>query len=198
MSDLIIPLVLAVGGLIAAFAAYRGVRRGGARFYTLEREAILRRASFTIIGSAALFVFAIGLIVFQQQQAITIEATEEAAILESGQPLSTPTPVGIQFPPTDTPMPTVDVNEPTPTATAVICRAVVENTSFGLYLRDVPGGEEVDLLPEGSVVTLITSEARVESGGFTWQKVRAVGGDEGWVADDFLTVGAASGGMSNQ
>jgi SH3-like domain-containing protein len=30
----------------------------------------------------------------------------------------------------------------------------------------------------------------VESGGFNWRKVRLVGGDEGWVAEDFLTIRA--------
>jgi hypothetical protein len=98
------------------------------------------------------------------------------------------------FPPAETPSPTVDATIPTPTATPIICRAVVENTSFGLYLRDAPSGEEVDLLPEGSVVTLLEDEA-VEANGFTWRKVRAVGGDEGWVAQDFLTIGSTCGGQ---
>jgi len=29
-----------------------------------------------------------------------------------------------------------------------------------------------------------------ESGGFVWRKVRVVGGEEGWVAQDFLVIRA--------
>jgi hypothetical protein len=193
MSEIIVPLILTFAGLITAFMAYRGIRRGGARFYTLEREAILQRAGLTVLGSAALFLFANGLLIYERQQEVALEATTEAIQQEEGgKPLSTLT--ISPFPPTETPSPTVDATIPTPTATPIICRAVVENTSFGLYLRDAPSGEEVDLLPEGSVVTLLEDEA-VEANGFTWRKVRAVGGDEGWVAQDFLTIGSTCGGQ---
>jgi hypothetical protein len=194
MSEIIVPLILTFAGLITAFMAYRGIRRGGARFYTLEREAILQRAGLTVLGSAALFLFANGLLIYERQQEVALEATA-AAVEESGTPLSTPTPViGLQFPNTETPTPTIDATIPTATATPIICRAVVENTSFGLYLRDAPNGEDIDLLPEGSVVTLLADEP-AEANGFTWRRVRAVGGDEGWVAQDFLTIGSTCGGQ---
>ena len=100
----------------------------------------------------------------------------------------TPTIFVEQFPPTETAMP--EEPEPTVTPTAVICRGIVDGTSGnGLTLRVDPGGEDITVLPDGSVLTVL-DDAPVESGGFTWRKVRVVGGEEGWVAEDFLTIRA--------
>jgi hypothetical protein len=186
MSEIFVPIALTIAGVIAAFMAYRGIRRGGARFYTLEREAILRRAGITLISSTILFTLATGLFIYEQQIDMAVEATADASGVT--QVLETPT-LGIQFPPEDTPTPTPDLSIPTPTATSPICRAVVTNTSFGLYMRDAPGGEEVDLLPEGELLTLL-EDAPVETDNFIWRKVRALGGEEGWVAQDFLEIRA--------
>ena len=185
MSEIFVPIALTIVGIFTAFMAYRGIRRGGARFYTLEREAILRRAGFTLIGSTILFTIASGLFVYEQQLDIAIEETEAAA---GSQPqlLETPT-LGLQFPNTETPTATPDLTIPTATATAVICRAQVINTAFGLYMRDTPGGAEVDLLAEGDLVTLLEDEP-VLANEFTWRRVRALGGEEGWVAQEFLEI----------
>ncbi len=189
MGDFLIPLALAIAGLIAALVTYRGIRRGGARYYTLEREAMLRRASFTLFGAVALFLAAIGSLIYQQDQAAPA-AGEEPVLLEEGVAASTITPTVFieQFPPTDTPAP--DVPEVTETPTPVVCRGIVDGTSGnGLTLRDSPGGEEITVLPDGSVLTVL-DDAPVESGGFEWRNVRVVGGEEGWVASDFLTMRA--------
>jgi hypothetical protein len=60
---------------------------------------------------------------------------------------------------------------------------------LGLYLRDTPGGEELDLLPEGELLTLLEDEP-VETDNFIWRRVRALGGEEGWVAQEFLEIRA--------
>ena len=189
MGEFFLPLLLAVGGLIAAFMTYRGIRRGGARYYTLEREAMLRRAMLTLIASVLLFVGSVGLLIYRQQQAVD-PVSQEPAVSEEGDIIATVTPTLFveQFPPT--PTATSSVEQPTETPTPIICRAIVEGTSGnGLTLRDVPGGNEITILPDGSVLTVLEDEP-VESGGFSWRKVRLVGGDEGWVAADFLTVRA--------
>ena len=189
MSAYLLPLILAFGGLIAAFMTYRGIRRGGARYYTLEREAMLRRAMVTLLVSVLLFLGSVGLLIYRDQQT-TQGVLLEPAIGEDGVILATITPTVFveQFPPTATA--TSSVIEPTVTATPIICRAIVEGTSGnGLTLRDVPGGQELSILPDGSVLTVL-EDAAVESGGFSWRKVRLVGGDEGWVADEFLTIRA--------
>ena len=186
MSEIFVPIALTIIGIFTAFLAYRGIRRGGARFYTLEREAILRRASLSLIGSTILFTIASGLFVYEQQLDIAQEATAEAAG-DALQANETPTPLGIQFPPTDEPTITPDLTIPTATATSIICRAQVINTAFGLYMRDVPGGSEVDLLAEGDLVTLLEDEP-AELNNFTWRRVRALGGQEGWVAQEFLEI----------
>ena len=190
MRQLFLPLVLAFIGLALAFVTYRDIRRGGARFYTLEREAILRRASLTLIGSVAFFLLAVGFFAYTFQQT---QATQAAASGEQveGIVTGTPTPELESFPPTPTMTATLDLSIPTATATPIICRAVVEGTSGnGLTLRDTPGGEEVAILPDGSILTLNQDEAAQESGGFMWRKVKSITNQEGWVAADFLRIGA--------
>lgn len=193
MTEIFIPIALALGGLFAAFATYRGIRRGGARFYTLEREAILRQASLTLAVSTLLFLGSVGFMFLQlnQQNKQQIqEAVDEGEIVE-GATTSTPTPEIGQFPPTASPTATIDTSFPTPTATAVLCRAAVDGTSGnGLTMRDSPGGGEVDILAEGSLVQLISEEEPQTVNELVWRKVRSVvTGSEGWVAEVFLALG---------
>lgn len=196
MSAYIIPLGLAFIGLILAFVTYRNIRRGGARFYTLEREAMLRRAMLTLAGSVFFFMLAIGYLIYTDQPASISEEPVEGEVVEGeedGTAVS-PSPEAIEletFPPTPTITPTPDANIPTATPTPIICRAVVEGTSGnGLTLRDTPGGGEVIILPDGSILTLYQEEAAQESGGFLWRKVKSITGEEGWVAEDFIRIGA--------
>lgn len=191
MSGILLPILLALGGVVAAFATYRGIRRGGARYYTLERESLLRQASLTLLASTLLFLGAIGLMVYSQQQAVAEEeatiATEEASegTVEAVQAEETPVINSLPPLPTETPLP-----GPSPTPTALICRASVEGTfDNGVTLRDAPGGEQVSILPELSILTVITEEEAVEFNNYRWVKVRSLLGEEGWVADDFLTLG---------
>ena len=95
------------------------------------------------------------------------------------------------FPPS--PEPTSLTPAPTATVTPTVCRAVVEGTSGnGIYLRDAPQGEQLVILAEGTLLTVL-EDAPVEAGGLMWRKVRAVGGEEGWAAQDFLTIRAPCG-----
>lgn len=188
MSGITIPVILTVVAVIAALFAYQGIRRGGARFYTLERESMLRRASFTLIGSMLLFLAAIVLLIYNFQQVTADEVVEPA---EDNAVVATPTTdsVLIEQPPTPSPTATTDPNIPTPTATPVICRAVVDGTAgSGLTLRDAPGGAEIAVLPDGSILTLLETEP-TEANGFIWRNVRTVAREEGWVVEDFLTIG---------
>jgi len=59
-------------------------------------------------------------------------------------------------------------------------------------MRAQPQGEEIVLLADGTLLTVL-DEATVEAGGILWRKVRAVGGEEGWAADQFLTIRAPCG-----
>lgn len=190
MSALLIPIVLTFAGLLLATATYQSIRRGGARFYTLEREAILRRATFTLLASTLLFIAAVGFMASKELQSQA--AVEEANTnLVDGEVTATPTPeIGV-FPPTPSPSPTIDAAIPTATATAVICRAIVEGTSGnGLMMRDAPGGGELAILAEATFVTLIQEEPPQDANGLTWRKIRDnISGDEGWVAEQFLSLG---------
>jgi beta-lactamase class A len=87
---------------------------------------------------------------------------------------------GVTLPPTATPAPVT----PTPD----LPHAIVSNTrGVGLTVRSTPGGGEIAIVPDGTVLTLLPEDP-VSANGFTWQRVRTPGGDEGWAATDFFTV----------
>jgi len=87
---------------------------------------------------------------------------------------------GVVLPPQPTPLPV--------TATPDLPHAIVSGTQgIGLTVRDTPGGAEIAILPEGSVLTLL-EEAPVQNSGYLWQRVRTPDGDVGWAADAFFTV----------
>lgn len=187
MNGIFAPIALTILAFLLAFITYRDIRRGGARFYTLEREAILRRASFTLMASVLLFLGVIGLLLFQRQQQVEEIAVQAGEEIEG---VPTPTATLSTLPPTITPTATTDPNLPTPTATPIVCRAIVEGTgASGLNLRETPGGAELEVIQEGEIVTLLTDEPPLQQGGITWVKVRtALTRTEGWAARDFLLV----------
>jgi beta-lactamase class A len=77
---------------------------------------------------------------------------------------------------------------PTPLATPDLPQALVFGTQgIGLKLRATPGGAELLVLPEGSLVGLLPT-APAEQGGVTWRHVRTVEGQEGWVGAVYLVV----------
>lgn len=192
MNGIILPILLAMAGIVTALVTYSGIRRGGARFYTLEREAILRQASYTLLVSSLLYLGAVGLLSYQYQQVTAVQATATSQAAP-GAPTLTATPFLDDLPPLPTVPPTVDPNIPTETATPVVCRGVIEGTSGnGLTMRDAPGGAEVAILAEGSILTILP-DAPVVVNELTWIKIRAVGGDEGWAASDFITTRAPCG-----
>lgn len=185
MSGLLLPVVLTAVALALAFYTYQGIRRGGARFYALEREAVLRRAMFALFGAVLLFLAVIGLLLYERQQSLEQMAADAGEEVEG---IPTPTPTLSTLPPTETPTATPDPNEPTPSPTPVVCRGIVRGTGgSGLNLRDAPGGEELETLPEEEIVNLL-DEPPVESGGITWVKVRTIARNEGWVALDFIFI----------
>jgi len=194
MTGILLPILLFAGALAATFFTYRNIRRGGARFYTLEREIVLRRATVTLVIASLLYTGALALLYMQRQQLIeaSLPPEEEETLDGLGGPVvTTPTPLLEIFPPS--PEPTSLTPQPTVTVTPTVCRAVVEGTGGnGIYLRDAPQGAEIVILAEGTLLTVL-EDAPVEAGGLVWRKVRAVGGEEGWAAQDFLTIRAPCG-----
>jgi hypothetical protein len=187
MRSITLPIILTAVAIIIGLTTYRAIQRGGARFYALEREALLRQATFGVVGSMLFFLAAVGLLLYERQQYMN-QAAADSGIVVEGLVTPTPTPSIETLPPTETPTPTPDPNEPTPAPTPRICRAIVEGTSGnGLTLRDTPGGARVDVLPDGAILTLL-DEPAVRANELTWLKVRSIKLDEGWVADTFLVV----------
>lgn len=182
-----LPLILAFLALLAAIITYRDIRRGGARFYTLEREAILRRAGFTLIATVLLFFGSIGMLLYERQQ-----VANQVAVLSGEEIEGVPTPTATlsTLPPTETPTATPDPNAPTATPEPLICRAIVRGTGgSGLNLREQPNGAELQILQEEEIVTLLDDEAPVTVGVATWVKVRTtITRTDGWVVLDFLFI----------
>ncbi|MCA9979554.1 MAG: SH3 domain-containing protein [Anaerolineales bacterium] len=208
MTSLIIPIMLTIAGLVGMIYTYSSIRRGGARVYSMEREIILRRATSALAISTLLFLGAVGLLAFQLQSDTAVveedAVTEPAAVdtlpedntavsPSNPQPIGTPEPLpsgpDSNLPPltTQTPTPTIDPNLPTATPTPVIIRAFVTGTSgSGLSMREEPGGDLIEILPEETFVTVVDEAAPIEQGGFTWIKIRTFAGVEGWAARQFL------------
>ena len=194
---------LIVLALVIFLVAYSGIRQGGSRVYSLEREAVLQRASATMFAGAAILIATIGWLYYENPPPVLVPDTVEEIATQTAAvpPTATPAPGETQFNQiplieTVTMTPTIDPNLPTATPTPVIIRAFVKDTGgSGLRMRDQPGGEEILVLDENEFVTVLQEEGTREQGGFTWVKVRTFLGDEGWVAEVFLEIEGASAGQ---
>ncbi len=185
----LLPIILVIAGFAAAIAAYRDIQRGAARFYTLERESVLRRAGFTLIGSALLFTASVGLLMYGGGTETAVDPPITADGTASPLPTITFTPELNQFPPIETAVPPTAAG-PSPTPTKPLCRAqIVDTFGNGLTMRDAPNGEQVIILAEGDLVTMLDDEPQSVNN-FVWRNVRSLFGDEGWVAEQFLEMGA--------
>jgi hypothetical protein len=121
MDGLFLPLLLTGLAFAAAVLTYRDIRRGGARYYALEREAILRRASFTLMAAVLLFLGTVFLLITQYRQTATELAVQAGEEIE-GVPTLTPT---------------LSILPPTPTATATVDP---ESADRHRHRRRLPGG----------------------------------------------------------
>lgn len=85
---------------------------------------------------------------------------------------------GIELPP----LPTAVPDTPVPDYPHVV---VTNTRGVGLTVRETPGGAEVAIVPDGTILSLLPEDPAAFNG-FTWQRVRIPGGAEGWAAVDFL------------
>jgi hypothetical protein len=196
MSGTTLPIILAILGAIAAISAYRGIGRGGSRFYQLERDALLRRASFTLLAAVVLFSTSVGLLVYQQGNMAVVDdaaqATETASVVavETPSPQTSTSvenvPPTLQIFATETPNPDLPTVTPTPELKNAL---VVGTGESGVWLRPDPStaGEPVERLQDNSFLRVLPTEA-VEADGFEWINVRTIGGQEGWVAAIFVEI----------
>ncbi|MFN2187360.1 MAG: hypothetical protein ACK2T3_01190, partial [Candidatus Promineifilaceae bacterium] len=150
---------------------------------------LLRRARYTLLGSTLLFLAAVILLIYSYTD-ITGAGDENGVEPEAAMATEEADEILETSPPTPLPSPTTDPSIPTATPTEVVCRAIVEGTAgSGLTLRDAPGGAELEILRDGSYLTLVPGEESVQTGSFKWIKVRTVSLEEGWVAEEFLIMG---------
>lgn len=121
----------------------------------------------------------------------TLEPEVTPTTLSTATPTPTftpPTDEAVAPPPTFTPA-TGDVTattEPTetPTLPPNAAPSARVNSPNGLYMRDTPGGEVVELISHEAVVFLLDGEQTVE--GVAWRLVESQNGNRGWVAADYL------------
>lgn len=77
---------------------------------------------------------------------------------------------------------------PTIAPTPSLARATVQGTGgAGVVLRDAPGGAEIMIVPEGSLVFL-PDAAPVAQGDHSWRQITLLGDIRGWVVADFLAA----------
>lgn len=200
MSGTTLPIILAILGAIAAISAYRGIGRGGSRFYQLERDALLRRASFTLLAAIVLFSTSVGLLVYQQGNMVVadevVDATATvgaAAVVTAAETPGALEPVVVENAPptlqifaTETPNPDLPTLTPTPELKNAL---VVGTGESGVWLRPDPSteGEPIERLQDNSFLRVLPTEM-VEANGFEWINVRTIGGQEGWVASIFVEI----------
>lgn len=198
MSGTTLPILLAILGAIAAISAYRGIGRGGSRFYQLERDALLRRASFTLLASLVLFSTSVGLLVYQQGNMVVVEDVVDATVTVGAEAIVAETPSApdtvvienapptLQIFATETPNPDLPTLTPTPELKNAL---IVGTGESGVWLRPDPSttGEPIERLQDNSFLRVLPTEA-VEADGFEWLNVRTIGGQEGWVAAIFVEI----------
>ena len=87
------------------------------------------------------------------------------------------------------------VTLPTPTTAPAVSgsatpdwpRAVVTNTQgIGLTVRAAPGGAELAIVPDGTILALLPDEPQ-DVNGYRWHKILLPDGRQGWAAADFFT-----------
>ncbi len=117
----------------------------------------------------------------------TLTATPSPTPTRTRTPTATPT---LSPTPTQTPTPTINLTPTsTPTPTFAPRLGVISRTGGArVRLRSEPGGNTIALLPEGTVV-IVLGEPQ-EHNGLLWIPVRDAAGREGWVAADYVEMGA--------
>ncbi len=213
---LIGPILLVIAILIAGVFLLRAWNNRSASSvapYNVGRQEarvamqknIIRALSVVILGAILLIVlFATGLLnpaevtdaeIIPDPTSSPVE--EEVNTIETAVPTDMPvveaeTAVPVEEAPnTPTPItveetPTVE-NTPEPTPTNAPETAVV-SSGVGVWLREEPSLEGVQLewLLEGTELVLL--EESLEGATFNWQQVQAPSGVSGWVAVDFITI----------
>ena len=118
------------------------------------------------------------------------QSLPETALEPTLTPTQTPTalpPAQLGPPPTFTPVVDGVATQTiplTPTPVADDSRTARVVSPNGLYLRDAPGGEIVELVPNEAVLRILEGEQTVDD--IVWWFVRSAAGNEGWVAAAFL------------
>ena len=180
-------IVAGLGALIFFWQMQEASRGSRRALFDTERQVYLDRMRRSRMTGAGLVVLAVFLFVVDLG----------GSVVANPPPPPTPTPT-----PTLTPSPTsriptlIPSATPTPTPTtaptatgpaAPLTGTVTGSGTLGLRLRETPGGNLIDYLPDGTVVTLKPDITRT-SDGIEWRRVIDPKGREGWVSTEYLTI----------
>ena len=98
-----------------------------------------------------------------------------------------PSPVSATIAPAATPTarPTLEPTEAPTTAATV---TAVVTSEVGVWLRGTPSteGDQLEWVLNGTILTVMPGQQTADE--FDWQQVRTPGGNEGWVAVDFIEI----------
>lgn len=151
----------------------------------------VRAAFFLLVGLIFLGIFAVRPLL--SGRGATVEPTPLPTLPTQATPTAPSAPVVQPTTAPVQPSPTSPVASPTPQATAAPTDTPAPQTAtvssgVGVWLRGAPstGGEQLEWLLDGTVVTLLSGQQTADD--LLWQQVRTQAGVEGWVARDFLAV----------
>ena len=187
--DILAPVALlaavaaAIGAGFLMWSGQGASRSGRGALFNTERQVAYERAkrarySALALGAVSIFLFVV-YFVTSGTSGIALEPTPTAT--------RTPRPTATLAPEKrETLIATI---EPSPTPTPLPAKAVVTNAGeFGLRIRETPGGNQIDFLPDGTVLEIIPEPQVKTDDGITWQKVRDPQGRVGWVSTEYIVI----------
>ncbi|MCP4424045.1 MAG: SH3 domain-containing protein [Chloroflexi bacterium] len=118
-------------------------------------------------------------------RAATSTQTPPSLLPTETPPVLEPTQKPTQPPPTATPSPEP---EPTQEPTEPASRTAVVISEVGVWLRGAPSsqGEQLEWVLNDTTLTVLPGRETADD--YEWQQVRSPGGNEGWVAADFIEI----------
>ena len=187
--DILAPVALlaavaaAIGAGFLLWSGQGASRSGRGALFNTERQVAYERAkrarySAVALGVASVFLFALYFLT-SGSSGIALEPTPA--------PTRTPRPTATLAPEKRETL--IATLVPTPTPTPPLAKAVVTNAGqFGLRIRETPGGNQIDFLQDGTVLTVIPEPQVKTDDGITWQKVRDPQGRVGWVSTEYIVI----------
>ncbi len=187
--DILAPVALlaavaaAIGAGFLMWSGQGASRSGRGALFNTERQVAYERAKRARYSALALGMFSIFLFVVY----FVTSGSSGIALEPTPTPTRTPRPTATLAPEKRETL--IATLAPTATPTPPPAKAVVTNAGeFGLRIRETPGGNQIDMLPDGTVLEVIPEPQVKTDDGITWQKVKDPQGRVGWVSTEYIVI----------